>query len=308
MNPDDEPLARPAAGRRRTAADALAQFDEAFLPDDAPSPALPPAPLPFRERAFGGTTNPLENVDHLFRQTSRRLWAGVLALVLLVSAGVVWTAVAERSVIVRTQALMLPPDGYFLAGAGLTGRVTAVLVAPGDRVSNGQLLATIEIAGGTVEVTSPLDATVVAVDTRVGELATGAALVRLVRTADMASAVALFGASQISAIEPGQQVQLAINGFSGARFGSVVGRVETVGSVPLSSARLTQLTGDASLSAAIAEQGPLYEVTISCDPANTPSGVGWTRGDGPNTVIPLGALAVASVTVDRQSLLHQAFR
>jgi len=33
----------------------------------------------FRDRALGDPPSPLEHIDHLFHQTSRRIWLGVLA-------------------------------------------------------------------------------------------------------------------------------------------------------------------------------------------------------------------------------------
>jgi hypothetical protein len=41
--------------------------------------------------------------------------------------------------------------------------------------------------------------------------------------------------------------------------------------------------------------------------ADTPSGVKWTQGSGPPGELPIGVQAVASVTIDRQTLLGKAF-
>ena len=111
----------------------------------------------------------------------------------------------------------------------------------------------------------------------------------------------------MSSLAVGQPVAVAVNGFSVGRYGSVRGRLASIAAVPASTARLQQLTGDANLAGSLAQQGPLYEVTVALDRAGTPSGVAWTRGSGPAGPVPFGALAVASVTVERQSLLHKAF-
>ena len=58
-------------------------------------PDRPATEPTFAERALGAPPNPLDNIDHVFRHTARRTWLGVLGLALLLTAGVVWTAVAR---------------------------------------------------------------------------------------------------------------------------------------------------------------------------------------------------------------------
>jgi multidrug efflux pump subunit AcrA (membrane-fusion protein) len=220
---------------------------------------------------------------------------------------VAWASAAKLSVIVRGQAVVAPPEGFFVAGEGLTGRVTAVLTVTGQQVASGQPLARVDAGTATVTVTSPLAGDVVAVDARVGDVTTGAGLVRLAPSGAAPSALGLFGAADVGSLAVGQPVEVAVNGFSPGRYGSVRAHVAAIAAVPASATRLQQLTGDASLASALGQQGPLYDVTVALVRARTPSGVAWTRGSGPAGPVPLGALAVASVTVERQSLLHKAF-
>ncbi len=305
----DERPRRDRTGARGRSGDALAKFDDAFLaPADTPPAPAPAAELPFRERALGGAGNPLENIDHLFQQTSRRMWLGIAALVLVVAAAVGWTAIADRAVLVRGQALVVPPSGFFVVGEGIVGRVVEVDVAPGDVVAEGQPLATVEVSGvGPVPVASPIAGSVVSVDARRGELATGVGLARVVPPVEAPSAVGLFAAGDVGGLAAGQPVDVAVNGFPASRYGSIRGEVTSVGTVPISSTRLKQLTGDVDLATALAQRGPIYEVVVTFLPGSGPSGVAWSRGDGPNGPVPLGALAIASVTVERQPLIRKAF-
>ncbi len=293
--------------RPRRSRDALAKFDEAFLPADEPAAPVATRPEPtFAERALGGAPNGLDNIDRLFRRAPRRLWLELAAIVLLVVAAVVWAAVADVTVIVRGQALVVPPDGFFIAGEGLSGQIVSVDIDPLDQVAVGQQVAMIAVPGsGEVPVVSPVDGAVVAVDVRLGDLVTGGGVARIAPD-EPAAAVGLFGAADLGSLQLGQRVDVTVNGLTPERFGAAIGRVASVGTIPVTAGRLKQLTGDATIAAALGQAGPLYEVVITLDPADTPSGVAWTRGEGPPSPIPLGALALASVTVDRTSLLDKA--
>ena len=297
--------AGPARLRAGTAGNALGRFDEAFLPEE---PAVPARPEPsFRDRALGGAANPLDNVDHLFRQTPSRLWSGLVGLIVVVAAVIVWTCLAQQSVIVRGEATVVPPEGFFVAGEGVTGLVTAVSVQAGQHVATGQPLATVKTASGRVTIASPLTGAVVAVDVRVGDLTTGAGVASLAQSGAAPTAVGLFAAAEVSSLAVGQAVEVGVNGFSSGRYGSVRARVAAVAEVPASATRLQQLTGNAGLASTLAQEGPLYEVTLALERADNPSGVAWTRGSGPAGPVPFGALAVASVTVERESLVRKAF-
>jgi hypothetical protein len=295
--------------RPRTAGDALARFDEAFL-EPEPDPTTAPPPATFAERALGQPPSPLERIDHLFHQTSRRVWLGVVALAILVGAGVLWTAVADRVITAESAAVILPPEGVFTVAGPQTGQVAAVGVAVGDHVAAGQALGTIGVAGGApVPVPSPIDGVVVVVDARVGEVVAAGSPLFVVAPADPEIvAIGLFPAGSVSALSVGQDASVTVNGISPDRYGRIEGHVRTIGELPISSSRLVQLTGDPSLANGLAQQGPLYEVTVALTPADTPSGLAWTRGDGPPRAVPIGALAGLSVVVDRQHLIEKAFR
>lgn len=291
--------------RRRGALD---RFDEAFLPPDAPPEPTPAAERPFRERALAAGDNPLEHIDRLLHRTSSRLWLGVAAFAAFVAAGVVWAAVAQRTVTVGSQAVLTPEEGLFTAGELAAGAVTEVTVRQGDHVAAGQRLAAVQSGQGVVDVTSPVAGTVVGIDVRAGELhAAGEPLAVVAPDGARPAAIALLPPGGLGRVAVGQAVAVAVNGVAADRYGRIRGRVASIGPVPVSRARLRQLTGDAALAAAVSQQGPVYEVVVELERADTPSGLRWTQGRGPASPIPAGALGIAAVTVDRQSLLAKAF-
>lgn len=293
--------AAPGRPRGRAARD---RFDAEFL---SPEPEPAEQPESFADRALGAPPSPLDRIDQLFRQTSRRLWWGVAALGAVVAIGVVWTAAVDRVITVQSQAVILPPDGLFNVSQVQTGHVVGIAADVGDTVSQGEKLAEVVVPGADdpIPVESPLDGTVVVVGTRTQEVAAAGSTLFVIAPADQeVVAIGLFPAGAISSLEAGQEASVAINGISPDSYGRVEARVATVAEVPVSASRLTQLTGDLSIAAALAQQGPLYEVIVELDRAATPSGLRWTRGEGPTQPVPIGAIAQVSIVVDRRPLIR----
>src|SRR6188472_81856 len=96
----------------------------------------------FRDHALGDPPSPLDHIDHLFHQTSRRIWLGVLGLALLIGAGVLWGAIATQSITDDGPAVIVPPQGIFVAGSAAQGVVSDVATHEGARVRRGQQLGT----------------------------------------------------------------------------------------------------------------------------------------------------------------------
>ncbi len=294
---------------RERAADALARFDEAFVEPEA-APTEPAPPPSFAERALGPPPSPLDRIDHLFHQTPRRIWWGVAALIALIAAGIVWTAVADRVVTADSQGVVVPPEGLFTVRHAQPGQIGEVRVTVGDAVEQGAPLANLTVAGSPdpEPITSPIDGTVVVVGVRPGEVVTpGAATFVVAPTGSDAVAIGLYAAGAVSAIASGQEASVAVNGIPDDQYGRIEGHVRSVGETPVPASRLIQLTGDATLASSLTQQGPLYEVVVELAAARTPSGYAWTRGEGPPQPVPIGALAVVSVVLERQTLLETAF-
>jgi multidrug efflux pump subunit AcrA (membrane-fusion protein) len=269
-----------------------------------------PPETPFRERALGGTPNPLEHIDHLFHHTSRRIWLGILGVAILLGAGVVWSAVAKEVTTVQAPGVVVPREGLYRAGDFQAGVVVSVRVSEDDVVREGQELAVVEEPGSgrEVSVPSPIPGRIVSVEVRAGDASQpGSPMFLIAPLQSELIAVGLFPAAGISQLSVGQEAAVAVNGVPPSLYGTAVGRVVSIGEIPVSDLRLVQLTGDTSLSALVAQLGPLREVGIELTPADTPSGIAWTRGKGPPAPLPVGVRAVSSVTIGRETLLSKAF-
>ncbi len=262
----------------------------------------------FAERALGGSANPLDNIDHVFRHTARRTWLGVLGLAVLLGAGVLWTAVAEQKVVVDASAIVAPHDGVFAVGQEVGGLVTEVLVSPGEEVTTGQVLAEVQTSSGKpVDVSSPVAGLVISVDVRAGDITgVGEGMVRIAPPGEQL-AIAFYPAGDVSRLAVGQTVAVTVNGVLPDQQGRAVGHVDSIGPTPVTDQRLRQISGDASLLALVQRLGPLREVQIRFEKADTPSGIAWAGGRGPSAPLATGTLAVAAITVGQRTLLDRAF-
>lgn len=282
---------------------------ESFQPSESGKPKTEAADKTFRERTLSAGENPLEHIDRLVRRTSPRMWLGVVAFAAFVSAAVIWAAVAQRTVTVPSQAVLIPSTGLFTTGELVQGVVSEIFINEGDSVRAGQKLASVATAQGTVEVTSPIDGEVVVVHSRRGQVhAAGEPIVVVAPAGEHLAAIALLSPGAFSSIAVGQDAAVAVNGVATDRYGRIRGKVSWIDPIPVSRSRLRQLTSDATLAASIGQQGPVYEVVVELERANTPSGLRWTEGQGPAAPVPIGALGIASVTVAHQSLIVKAFR
>ena len=263
----------------------------------------------FAERALGAPPNPLDNIDHVFRHTARRTWLGVLGLALLLAAGVLWTAVAEQKVVVDASAVLVPADGIYTAGELQGGLVLQVHAALDQAVEQGEVLARVQVpeTGSVVQVRSPIDGRVLAVDVRAGEISTaGAPMFRIVPPGDPI-VIGLYPAADVARLSVGDTVTVTVNGVAPDQFGRAVGRVESIGPIPASDNRLRQITGDTSLLGLVQRLGPVREIHIALERDDTPSGIAWDGGSGPPEPVSVGTRAVAHITVGEQTLLDRAF-
>ena len=263
----------------------------------------------FRDRALGDNPNPLEHIDHLFTHTARRLWLGVVGLAVLLGAGVLWTVVTTQAQTMTAPVLVVPPEGVYAVGAGHPGLVTELLVVQGDLVEQGQTLGVVELADGReVEIQSPIRGRIVADDIRLGDTLTGAEPAFRIAPDSPLAGIVLVPADQVSRIRIGMPASLTVNGIDRSEYGVVTGEVSSISPIAVSGARLRQITGDDSLVALPERLGVLREVVITLNHADTPSGLAWTRGDGPAGALPIGVRGQATVEVGRERIISKAFR
>ncbi len=122
-------------------------------------------------------------------------------------------------------------------------------------------------------------------------------------------AIAFYPAADVSRLEVGQRVDVTVNGVAAGpvRPGGR-DRLSTTSPRPPSRSRgCGRSPATSSLLGLVQRLGPLREVRVTLQKADTPSGVAWDGGDGPTSAIAVGVLAVAEITVGERTLLARAF-
>ena len=105
----------------------------------------------FRKVALDRLSSP-EQLDTLLQVSSPRSWLALLAVLALVAAAIAWSVVGSIPTKFEAPAMLIRPGGLFNAHSAGSGRVATVVVKEGDRVREGQLVATIEQTSLTKEI------------------------------------------------------------------------------------------------------------------------------------------------------------
>lgn len=145
------------------------------------------------------------------------------------------------------------------------------------------------------------------------------------------TAIAVFTQADASRLQPGMEIELAPQfqsrndyGGSAARYGRIAGKIVSLSPSSLNLPALTSVVGDlemaSSLVARSREEGfgsggdplatagdkvtaPVVLAQVELEEASTPSGLRWSRGQGPDFPLSTGTPASADVEVERRPLL-----
>ena len=97
------------------------------------------------------SADPVSEIAARLPATDRRGWTLLVAMALLILAGLLWAVFGRAPDTVSGAGMIVPAGGFVDIGTSVSGRVTQVLVGPGDRVEKGQPVATLASGDGAVE-------------------------------------------------------------------------------------------------------------------------------------------------------------
>jgi multidrug resistance efflux pump len=258
----------------------------------------------------GVSTSPVARVDQTAVFGSPRMWIALVGLLVLIAGFLTWGLLARAPITVPANGVITTSGGITDIGSSLTGTVVDVYVGVGDRVDSGNNVVTIEDdLGRSVQVKATVPGTVLEIATRVGAFVTEGQSLMILQTSDQPLlAIALVPVTASGSIRPGQEVLVAPVSTPSSEYGFLVGIVEAVGSVPISPARLEQLTiGTAGLAATIDQGVPVLEVRIGLRPADSVSGFEWTLGSGPSYPLLAGTPFAGQILIGDQTPLARLF-
>jgi len=244
--------------------------------------------------------------------TDRPSWLMLLGIILLVGAGLTWAVWGRTPDAVTGPGMVVPEQGFVEVGTEVRGTVASIGVSPGDTVDAGVVVAHIQTDGdGTVDVRSPVAGTVATVLIRAGGVTDrGTPLLTIEPSGSQVVVVAFVPAGSGKRIQTGMPARISLASAPRSQFGTLEGRVEAVSPVPVSPERVTLIVGgNLSLADYFLTGGPILEVTVALVPdPSTPSGYGWTTGEGPPTAVSLGTLAEVAVIVSEAAPLQRILK
>ena len=229
--------------------------------------------------------SPIELTDRIALFGTPRMWVPLLGIVAGIVAASLWLALARAPITVTTEGVITTEGGPLSISTSTAGTVKALYVTYGEAVQVGNTIALIEDDNGVVtRARSPIQGTVIEVSTKVGDFApVGVPLVTLQDSSDALRAVALVPMVSIGGVEVGQQVLVSPASVPSGDYGYIRGTVQSIGTVPMSKARIEQLIGGiAGYSGTTGQDTPVVEVDVALESdSTTASGFAWTIAGGP---------------------------
>lgn len=226
----------------------------------------------FRKEALERLASP-EQLDQLMPVTDRRGWLALVAIGLVLFAGVVWGIAGSIPVTIEATGLLMRQGGVEVLTAAQASVVTDVQAAPGDMVQAGQELLRLEAGGSVAPLSSPRSGRVLDVAVAVGDAVEPAtALVTLESPDGPLRAILYCPAVEASRIRPGMEVQVL--GGSPSPGGLGRGQVERVGRFPATRAAVARRLKSEAWADSFLRLGPVVEVVVAlaAPPAQVSSG------------------------------------
>lgn len=253
---------------------------------------------------LGAVTDPAEDIATRSRVLTRSTLLGLFGCAVLIAAAVLWSLFARAPDTIVGEGVILPIGGFSEAGTRLQGVVESVTVVPGDEVTTGQTLATVKSNSGRMSrVTAPVAGQVVYVYARPGRRTTLGQPLVILQPATTRIARAFMPADQAETITEGMPAWVSPSSAPRGQYGFIEGTVESLAPAPATREHLLAVLGDnAALADYLLSNGPVQEITVSLNTADTPSGYAWTIGEGPPFPIASSTLALVAVVKSQRSV------
>lgn len=244
-----------------------------------------------------------EELDRLPEVAKPRGWLAALALTVLIAGLVAFLLAGSIPRRVAGDGVLASEGGIAEVQSDAAGVVAEVLVEPGSEVAAATEL--VALRGGRT-VTAGTAGTVLGVRTAPGRvLAPGSPVATVARSPgeEPTRAYLFLDQRDAAGVAPGMEVDVRVASAPSARFGSVVGHVETVAASPISPEEMDVLLANRGLVEQFSAGGPPILAVVALDPADTPTGLRWTSGAGPGFPLHAGTLVDADVQQGEQSVL-----
>jgi multidrug efflux pump subunit AcrA (membrane-fusion protein) len=248
-----------------------------------------------------------EALDRLPEVAKPRGWLAAIALGVVVIGVLAYLLAGTVPRRVSASGVLSSPGGLIEVQATSSGRVSKLLVSPGQVVSPRTPVADIvDEHGASSTIVAGFTGTVLETDTGPGRILTlGSPVITLAGTpgSNVTSAYLFLAQKDAGGVAPGMSVDLNVSTAPSQRFGSLRGRVASISAAPISPQELDVLLGNDALAQQFLQGGPPVLATVSLTSAKTPTGLSWSSGAGPPFKLAPGALVKGDVEQGNQKVL-----
>lgn len=245
-----------------------------------------------------------EQLDEVVRLATVPGWLLTFALTLVVVVAGAWAVIGTVDRLVNAPGVLIHPAGVSSFDAVGGGQVVKVWGTPNERVSPSTPLYTLRATDGTVStVTAPFDAYVISLLITEGQLlqpGTGVAELEKLDPGAGLQAVVFVPATSAPALQPGVIAQVTAAAVPSAVFGTLQGRVVSIGAFPETEDSLHAFLGPGYNVAPLLHGGSVVRVAVALTPdPQSPSGLEWSKSSPPFRLTSESQVA-ASFTIARE--------
>lgn len=261
----------------------------------------------YRAGAVGNLSSP-EQLDTEVRLVRPGGWIALGAVGFVLLAFVVWCFVGTVKTTFPAAGVLETQYGTVNAVSPDAGAVTEVFVTAGDDVVAGDPIAEVATQDGSITVEAPEDGTIVEMLAYPSDVLEAGALVASLQPADEDLRVYAFvPVSSSQPIKAGMPVQISVTTVPSEEFGLLLGTVSRVGTHPVTRAGVQALLNNEEITGLIVTGAPVFQIEVTLDEADTPTGYRWTSGDGPPEELAAGTLVNSSVITAEQAPITLLF-
>jgi multidrug efflux pump subunit AcrA (membrane-fusion protein) len=259
----------------------------------------------------------IDDLDRLVTVTHPRAWLALGAVAVLLVVALAWASFGRLDTTVSGQGVLLAGGRTLSVSALESGRIVRLTAAQGERVTAGQIVATVAPSDGVLDahgaiaqdpVTSPYDGIVGSVQAYPGQyVASGAPLLTVVPEEPLIATLYL-PLDESTKVKKGAQVDIAPAGVSPDEYGYIRARVTFVAGVASTPEDLLSVLQNEFLARQFSAAGPVarIEAALVRDPA-TPSGFAWSSSDGPDVPVTDGTTCTARIVLSSAAPITYAF-
>jgi hypothetical protein len=240
-----------------------------------------------------------DEFDRVVRITSPKHWIGLLGLLAVIAAVVVWACVSTVPTTVSGSGYLLPEGGLKAIESPISGTVVRFALSGGEHVVDGQEVGEVRDADGhRVPIRAAGTGVVSEAQAVREEYVDAGARLALVQPIGWPAVVYAYLPTKVAtSVVPGVPARVRFGAGISAAYGYAIGEVAEVGRFPTTPERLDFVLQGAAVVARPQGGEPTSEVMIVLEQsATTPSGLVWGSGEGPPAV-PVGLPASVELMV-----------